>query len=368
MINLEQVGGSGDFCNVNHSHFLTKALKRTTNIDPDSTLIPISGKKSVSIIIPNFNGVALLEKYLPHTFRAIENSGVDYEVIIVDDCSTDDSLKWIRSNYPEIILLVNSLNMGFSITCNRGINVAKKELVLLLNSDVSLSEDYFERLWKYFEEKDTFGVMGRILNPDGKTEDAARMLSFSGTKFKASRFYYSTDHSKRIPTAYLSGANALVRRDMLMKLEGFDEIFSPFYSEDVDLSFRAWRLGWKCYYEHEAICHHEVSKTIRSSNSKEKLLSVVYRNKFILHAIHLNGVRIALWYSQLLLIEVPLRLLTGKFWILNSLGGFFGIKNAVQESKRKFEKLGKEIGEVHSLQEIKMTQFDPVLSWDIKKL
>lgn len=326
----------------------------------------MSIKKSVSIIIPNYNGVALLEKYLPHTFRAIENAGVDYEVIIVDDCSTDGSVTWIRSNHPDITLLVNSLNMGFSITCNRGINVAQNELVLLLNSDVSLSKDYFERLWSYFEEEKTFGVMGRIMNPQNRIEDAARMLSFSGMKFKASRFYYSVDQSKKTPTAYLSGANALVRRDMLLRLGGFDEIFSPFYSEDVDLSFRAWRLGWKCYYEHDAICHHEVSKTIRSANSKKKLLSIVYRNKFILHAIHLQGIHLVLWYCQLLLIEVPLRLLTGKFWILDSLRSFLGRKDAVRESRAKFEKLGKENGGLQSLQQVKVTQFDTILSGDVK--
>lgn len=328
----------------------------------------MSIKKSVSIIIPNYNGVTLLEKYLPHTLQAIRNADVVFEVIIVDDCSTDTSVEWIRTYYPDVILLVNSINMGFSISCNRGIKLAKNELILLLNSDVSLSERYFENLWSYFEEEETFGVMGRIMNPNNKIEDAARMLSFSGTKFKATRFYYSTGESKRTPTAYLSGANALVRRNMLVKLGGFDEAFSPYYSEDVDLSFRAWRIGWKCYYEHEAICVHEVSKTIRSANTKKALLSVVYRNKFILHAIHLNGVRLALWYCQLLLIEVPSRLLTGKFWILDSLSGFFDRKDAIRESREKFEKLGKETGELYTLQEVKARHFDPVLSWDIMKL
>ncbi len=325
-------------------------------------------KKSVSIVIPNYNGIELLGKYLPNTFRAIANAKVEYEIIVVDDCSIDDSVTWIRSNYPEINVLVNSVNLGFSLTCNRGIKAAKKELVLLLNSDVSLSEEYFDKLWPYFDQQDTFGVMGRIMNPNGEIEDAARLLAFSGVKFKATRFYYCEEENRLTPTAYLSGANALIRRDMLLKLGGFDEIFSPYYCEDVDLSFRAWKLGWKCYYEHQAVCHHEVSKTIRSLASKNKRLSIVYRNKFILHSIHLNGLRLLLWFFQLTFVEVLFRILTGKIWVLKSLGSFFQKRKAIIESRRNLKKLMNEESHVHSLHDIKRMHFDQVHSWKIKMI
>ena len=317
-------------------------------------------------MIPNYNGVTLLEKYLPHTFRAIENAAVEYEVIVVDDFSTDDSVVWLRSNYPEITVLVNSANLGFSLTCNRGINVAKKELVLLLNSDVSLNEDYFGRLWPYFKEKDAFGVMGRIVNQQGEIEDAARLLTFSGMKFKGTNFYFCEEKGKLTPTAYLSGANALVRRAMLVKLGGFDGIFSPYYSEDVDLSFRAWKLGWKCYYEHDAVCHHEVSKTIRSSSSKKQRLTIVYRNKFILHSIHLNGFRIMAWFLQLIFIEVLFRVLVGKIWVLKSLEGLFENRKAILESRRNLKNLMKEESKDQSLHDVKRMHFDQVHSWRIK--
>jgi GT2 family glycosyltransferase len=328
----------------------------------------MSNRKSVSIVIPNYNGVPLLEKYLPDTCRAIENANVEYEVIIVDDCSTDASVAWIRESFPEVVLLVNSVNSGFSVTCNRGIKVAKNELILLLNTDVSLNKDYFETLWHYFDEEETFGVMGRIINSNGKTEDTARMLSFSGMKFKSTEFYYCDDQSKKTPTAYLSGANALVRREMLVRLGGFDEIFSPFYCEDVDLSFRAWKMGWKCYYEHGAICVHEVSKTIRSTSSKSKMLSTVYRNKFVLHAIHLNGGQLALWYCQMLLVDVLFRVLVGKLWILKSLKGFYYQRQAISNSREKLEVLMKRENQSQSLQDIKSRYFDPVRSWGIKMI
>ena len=325
-------------------------------------------KKSVSIVIPNYNGIDLLEKYLPHTFQAIGKSGVDYEMIIVDDCSTDDSVRWVRSNYPQVTILVNCANLGFSLTCNRGIGAARKELVLLLNSDVALSEDYFEKLWHYFDHKETFGVMGRIVNTQGEIEDAARLLTFSGMKFKGTNFFFCEEKEKLTPTAYLSGANALVRKEMLVKLGGFDEIFSPYYCEDVDLSFRAWRLGWKCYYEHDAICQHEVSKTIRSASSKNQRLSIVYRNKFILHSIHLNGFRLILWFLQMIFIEVLFRLVVGKIWIIKSLGGFLQKRKAIIESRRNLKNLMNIENQNDSLHDVKRIHFDQVYSWRIKRV
>lgn len=322
-------------------------------------------RKSVSIVIPNYNGVSLLEKYLPDTIRAIRFAQVPYELIVVDDCSTDGSVDFVRIQYPEAKLSVNAVNRGFSYTCNQGIMLAEKELVLLLNSDVSLSEDYFGKLWRYFDDPDTFGVMSRIINNEGKIEDAARFLSFAGLKFKATRFFFSKDPTNKTPTAYLSGANALVCREKLVELSGFDEVFSPFYCEDVDLSFRAWRMGWKCFYEHDAVCHHEVSKTIRSANSKKKLLSVVYRNKFILHAVHLDGLRLGLWYVQMILVEVLLRVLVGKFWILNSLREFYSRRGEVRASREKLGRQMADRGSNLSLFEVKKRFFDPVRSWDI---
>lgn len=317
-------------------------------------------RKSVSIVIPNFNGVSLLKQYLPDTIQAIEFAQVPYELIIVDDCSTDDSVQFLEKNYPEVRLKVNASNKGFSFTCNQGIAMAKMDLVLLLNSDVSLTIDFFERQLKYFVDPKTFGVMSRIMNKNGKVEDAARKMSFSGFKVKLSEFFINTEPEKQTPTAYLSGANALVSRVKLQELGGFDEIFSPFYCEDVDLSFRAWRVGWKCFYEHESICYHEVSTTTRKEHSKKTLQTAVYKNKFVLHSIHLDGVELTLWYFQLILVEVLLRLLVGKFWILNSFRQYYNCKGEIRISKMKLRELMAEHGSRASLRDVKKKYFDPV--------
>jgi len=276
-------------------------------------------KRSISVIIPNYNGRNLLALYLPSVINALVLADIPYELIIVDDCSKDDSVAFIRAAYPEVILIANSKNSGFSYTCNQGIRIAKMELTFLLNSDVQLSPDYFTAQWKYFDHSDTFGVMGRIMSKDGqRIEDAARILFYKGCRIKANQFYYSNEEDARSYTAYLSGANALVSTKKLKELEGFDEIFSPFTSEDSDLCTRAWLVGWKCYYEHSSVCYHQVSGSIRKNIKPNFVKKIYFRNRFIFHRIHLTGFRAALLPAYILLAELLAKLLTGKIWILDS--------------------------------------------------
>ncbi len=74
-----------------------------------------------------------------------------------------------------------------------------------------------------------------------------------------------------------------------------DIVYSPYYMEDVDLSVRAWRKGWKCYYEQDAICYHKLSETIANHNTKKQVRYISKRNKYIFHHIHLIGTKRLLW-------------------------------------------------------------------------
>lgn len=298
-------------------------------------------QKSVSIVIPNYNGKHLLENYLPSVFTAAETANIDFEVIVIDDGSKDDSISFIQQHYPNVKLLINDKNRGFSYTCNHGIREAKCELILLLNSDVKLTPDYFDHQWKYFEKQDTFGVMGRIMSVDGsRIEDAARLLYYSGCRIKANKFYYCENPKDvNVFTAYLSGANALVDAKKLKELSGFDEIFSPFSSEDFDLSLRAWQLGWKCYYEHQSVCYHHVSGSTKTQIKSNFIKKIYYRNRFLLQAIQLSGLRLTLLPMHLLFAEIIPKIITGKFWIWNAYQEYNNLSNAVFDSRNKLKNL-----------------------------
>ncbi len=297
-------------------------------------------KRSISVVIPNYNGKHLIELYLPSVLTALKTAGVEHQIIVVDDCSTDCSVAFIRQNYPKVILIVNRENKGFSFTCNRGIEVAGMELTLLLNSDVKLSPDYFAGQFRYFDKPDTFGVMGCIMSKDGLTiEDAARFLFFEGCRIKANRFYHSQNTDDEIYTAYLSGANALIDTHKLKELNGFDEIYSPFTSEDSDLSTRAWLLGYKCYYEHQSVCYHQVSGSIRKNIAAAAIKKVYYRNRFIFLKIYLKGVRALVWPAWLLFVEVLPKLFAGHFWIVDSLKQYGQASSEIEQSVQQLEEL-----------------------------
>lgn len=252
---------------------------------------------SISVVIPNYNGKHLLKANLPSVLAAVKNVQTLYEIIVVDDASTDGSVEFMQQHYPDLTLLVNENNRGFSPTVNKGIFQSKYDLVLALNSDVELSSDYFNEQLKYFEKEDTFGVMGKIVDHSGKQlQDAAKLpkVSFKGIKGSYNYIPEALPVSTWLPSFFLSGANALMDRKKLIELNGFDEIFAPFYFEDADLGIRAWRVGWKCYFEPASVCMHELSSTISKLKS-QKVRTIIERNRIQFNYLHLSGTQLFLF-------------------------------------------------------------------------
>lgn len=318
--------------------------------------------KGISVVIPNYNGRQLLPQILPCLFIALNKAGQPYEVIISDDCSKDDSILYLEQHFPEIQVLKSEDNRGFSPTINKGIFAAKFDLVLLLNSDVKLEPDYFKTLLRYFEKEDTFGVMGRIVGwEDENIQDAAKYPSFHGVKIKTSGNYYAVNPTENdwLFSMYLSGANALIDRQKLITLSGFNELFAPFYVEDFELSLRAWRLGWKSYYDHFAICRHQTSVSIKTKNSKAAINTIYYRNKMFLHAIHLSKERLALWYLQMIP-ETLIRIFTLRFYYLKSLKMFFASSDKIKLAKKNLELLASRENKLLSSEEVVAVILDSI--------
>ena len=305
-----------------------------------------SSVNGISVVIPNYNGSHLFPDTLPPLFRALAQSNQPYEVIIVDDCSTDDSVSFLKDNYPQVTVLRNEVNRGFAPTINRGAFASRYDLVFLLNSDVKLEPDYFGHLLPYFDQADTFGVMGQIVNwNDDRIQDGAKLPTFQGAKIKTFKNFLpaETPIQGGLYTMYLSGAEALVKREKLLQLGGFDEIFAPYYIEDYEMSLRAWRLGWKCYYEHRAVCRHKTSSSIKSKSRKKHIQTIYYRNKMFLHAIHLSRWQMLFYFPQILF-ECLIRVLSFRFHYVNSIMLFFKQRHQCKQSKKKFESLAAQVG------------------------
>ncbi|MBC5992897.1 glycosyltransferase family 2 protein [Pontibacter cellulosilyticus] len=310
----------------------------------------------ISVVIPNYNGIHLFEHTLPTVVEALQHVNKPNEIIVVDDCSTDTSVAYLQQHYPEIKIIQNKVNSGFSVTANNGIKAATYDKVLLLNSDVKLTPDYFANQYKYFDKPDTFGVMGRIVGwEDEKIQDGAKFPYYHGSKIKTSGNYLLKDErlmQDGLYSMYLSGANAFIDKEKFLLIGGFNELFSPFYVEDYELSLRAWRLGFKCYYDYNSVCRHQVSTSIKSKSKKRYVSTIYDRNKMFLHAIHLEGVQRLLWYLQLIP-EALVRIFTFRWHYLKSLSMFMNASEQVNQSRLQFETKSKALGTRCSIGEIK---------------
>jgi GT2 family glycosyltransferase len=295
-------------------------------------------QNGLSVVIPSYNGVHLFPNTLPTVFKALSVLQLPYEIIVVDDCSPDGSVAYLQKEFPTVKIISNEKNSGFVLTANRGMRNAQYDVVLLLNSDVKLEPNYFDTQLKYFEQADTFGVMGRIIGwDDNIIQDGAKYPSFHGVKIKTSGNYLLENEEEMkngLFTIYLSGANALIDRKKFLEMGGLNESFAPIYVEDYELSLRAWRLGWKCYYEHNAICRHQVSTTMRTKEKENYVKKVYNRNKMYLHAIHLSKNQRWLWMIQLTA-EVIVQTVLLKAYYLKAFILFLKNYNCVLDSRRK---------------------------------
>lgn len=247
----------------------------------------------VSIVIPNFNGRDLLRKNLPKVVKASqkkENSIL--EVIIVDDASNDDSIKILEKEFPEITLVRHKKNRGFASTVNTGVRTSKGRYVCLLNSDVSPSEVFLKSTLTLIEPEDIFAV--------GLCEEG---FAWAKGFFKDGFIEHSVGTFTREPhiSFWASGGSALFKRDVWFELGGLDEKIFKFYWEDVDVSYRAQKRGYKVLWDPRAkVVHKHESTTSKVFNSRQKS-EMVETNQLLFTWKNLTSERLFKKHTQAIL-------------------------------------------------------------------
>ncbi|MGI5841355.1 MAG: glycosyltransferase family 2 protein [Patescibacteria group bacterium] len=226
----------------------------------------------ISIVVTNWNGLKLLKK----NFEAIVESCPEaQEVILADDASSDSSIEFaasLQTKYPQIKIIKNKINLGFGQNSNNAVRKSKGDLVVLLNNDILPRKNFLKHSLKHFSKKNVFGVgfseIGR--------ENWARIFWKNGYL----QHEPGLDVTKTHISAWLSGGSSVVRRDLFLKLNGFDPVYSPFYSEDLDLGYRAWKSGYSLLWEPESRVEHRHEATI-SKFPKTLLEYVKERNRLL---------------------------------------------------------------------------------------
>jgi len=233
----------------------------------------MSTKLNVSVVIPNYNGEKLLTRHLPSIIKASTNpQNRIKEILIVDDASTDNSVQILNDRFPEVIIIQQNKNVRFPANVNTGIKHAKEEIVCLLNNDVSVSENFLVKVLEHFSDNMLFGIS---LNEQG----------FAWTKgiFRDGYVVYEEGKEKKFThdTFWVSGGSGVYRKAIWNKLGGMDErLFTPFYWEDIDLSYRAVKRGYKILWEPDSLVYHQHESTNKMFNNKYKL-QIQERNELL---------------------------------------------------------------------------------------
>jgi GT2 family glycosyltransferase len=244
--------------------------------------MPTDQKIELSVIIVNYNVRHFLEQCLHSVIKASEN--IESEIFVVDNNSADGSCSMVTRQFPEVRLIRNLHNAGFSAANNQAIRLSKGTFILLLNPDTLVEEDTFIKCLTFMKDHNNAGALGvKMINGDGKLlPESKRALPTPGTAFfkmsglsvlfprsKLFNRYYlgHLDNSITSEAEIISGAFMFIRKEALEKTGLLDETFFM-YGEDIDLSYRILKSGYKNYYFPEVkIIHYKGESTrIRDIN------------------------------------------------------------------------------------------------------
>ena len=229
----------------------------------------------LSVVILNWNGRRHLERYLPSVVAHTEG---DAEVIVADNGSTDDSLQWLRLNYPEVGVIRLDRNYGFAGGYNRALKEIKSEYVLLLNSDVEVTAGWWQPLVEVLDtESDVAAVAPKLLADMERTKfeyagAAGGFIDYLGYPFCRGRIlsYIEEDggqYNDRRDIFWASGAAMCCRREVFESLGGFDEDFFA-HMEEIDLQWRMQLAGWRIVVEPKSVVYHLGGGTLPASSRK----------------------------------------------------------------------------------------------------
>ncbi|MCY9666269.1 glycosyltransferase family 2 protein [Paenibacillus alginolyticus] len=239
----------------------------------------------LSIIVLNYKTRDLTLACLQSVFSSV--TSYTYEAILIDNASNDGIIPTVNDQFPQVVCIANTDNVGFSKANNQGIRIAQGRYVLLLNSDTIVQTDTLDVMLRFMDENPNVGASGcKIVLPDGSLDKACKR----GFPTPSASFYYAFGFSKLFPKisrfnqyqlGYLSpddeypidslvGAFMLIRREAIEQVGMLDEEFFM-YGEDIDWCYRIKEAGWEnYYYPRTQIVHH------KGASSRRKPFKIIY--------------------------------------------------------------------------------------------
>ncbi len=314
-------------------------------------------------MIVSYNSARIIQRTLEALFDAQRQASGPTEILVWDNGSEDETASLVSSFVDKVTLFRSDENLGFGKGNNTLARRAKGDILVLLNDDMVVETGFLKALEPYYEIPDLFAVTGFLYegNPN-RVYESYVTLSFRKGRLRFSRKNRNVegcprDEAGRLLSAQATGGGSAFHRGRLDELGGFDSLYFPCYWEDTDLSYRAWRRGWKVFYEPSARVNHVRSDDQRTASGTWKIRKsrISRRNRYRFLWRNLLDQS---WFAAHLA-GLPIHLLSelgkGHWWtfgaLLQATGALREIRRKRREEREALVRTDREI--VYLLSEVK---------------
>ena len=240
----------------------------------------------IAVVILNWNGILLLEKFLP----SIVQYSPEATIYVADNASTDDSISYIKAFFPSILIVKNESNLGFASGYNEALKHIDAEIYALVNSDIEVTENWLQPILKTFDnEPKTAIIQPKILDFKNKeyfeyAGAAGGFIDKYGYPYCRGRIFDTLEKDKgqyndNCEIFWATGACFFIRSAVYKELKGFDDVFFA-HQEEIDLCWRTINKGYKIKYNSGSVVYHVGGATLEQGNPKKTFLN--FRNSLLM--------------------------------------------------------------------------------------
>ncbi|QQS44096.1 glycosyltransferase family 2 protein [Candidatus Roizmanbacteria bacterium] len=227
---------------------------------------------NISVIIPTYRNTEVLLKNLKHNLPYLDGC----EIIVVNDYPKQ-TIKKDLNQFAQIRVIENMTNKGFAGTVNTGVREATRDYILLLNDDVKLLNSSYKKAFDQLQEDKTLFAVSFAQKETNGSIVGKNMIYWKNGFLQ----HQAVKPDTAGPNAWAEGGSCLVDKKKFDELHGFDEMFNPFYWEDIDLSYRAWKKGYRIEFNPQILVEHHHETTISSHFQKDRIEAIAYRNQLL---------------------------------------------------------------------------------------
>ncbi|OGK23425.1 hypothetical protein A3A46_03190 [Candidatus Roizmanbacteria bacterium RIFCSPLOWO2_01_FULL_37_13] len=290
----------------------------------------------ISVIIPTF----IKKQLLQNTVRNMKLLK-ECEVIIVNDNPKKSLINDLKE-FKNVTLLENSQNLGFAKSVNKGVKKSTKKYVMLLNDDVLLlGKSYQKALDLFAKDPSLFAISF------AQKERTGHVVGKNVLYWKRGLMFHSKSKDMKFGyNAWADGGACLIDKNKFLELGGFDSIYAPFYWEDIDLSYQAWKKGYKILFDPNIVVEHQHESTIGKQFSKKFIETTAFRNQFSFIWKNITDISMLLNHLFFLpfnlfyyfLLKKRINFIRGFFDGIKSLGGTLAVRNLSNRNRKIADK------------------------------